>query len=285
MSTQFTITVTAIFPFTFIGPIFTGDIDLNPNAGGSPFNNQVFTILTPTTASITLSVIVPAGPRTISLKMIPITAMTSPSYPPPNDTPMANFQVSFNSSPPSLSTVGTVSRNGSNFGSNNVGGMTATVNVACIHGSSLIQMRNGTKRLDEIEKGDEVLSGTNLNEYAKVKDIAKCWLSFLGTDHDAIIFEPYSVGNNKHLIIDPGHPMCTQEEYLKEGYDALRPAGTYWEEENVQVITKKWTDIFVQSEPSIRYDLILETPYNIYIANGVVVRAKGYRDHRYKQFV
>jgi len=80
--------------------------------------------------------------------------------------------------------------------------------------------------------------------------------------------------------------MCTRAEYLEDGYDALRPAGTYWEElKSDKIYTKKWTDIFVQDEPSVRYDLILEEPFNTYVANGIVVRSKGYKDHRYKEFV
>ena len=167
----------------------------------------------------------------------------------------------------------------------------ASIIVACLHGSSLIQMRNGTKRLDQIKDGDEVVACVSDQEYmyAKVKGVAKCWLSFLGVDHDAVIFEPHSLGLNQpsqRLIIDPGHPMCTQNEFLEKGTEALRPAGTYWEESNGhQIHTKKWTDIFVQEEPSVRYDLILEKPFNTYIANGMVVRSKGYKDHRYKEFV
>ena len=172
---------------------------------------------------------------------------------------------------------------------------TFNTDIACLHGSSLISMRNGTKRLDQIKEGDEVLSGNNLDKYTKVKGVAQCWVSFLGVDHDAIIFEPGSLsplGNNeqnepnKQLIIDPGHPMCTKAEYLEKGYDALRPAGTYWEEfKGDKIYTKKWTDVFVQEEPSVRYDLILEEPFNTYVANGIVVRSKGYKDHRYQQFV
>lgn len=161
--------------------------------------------------------------------------------------------------------------------------------VNCLHGSSMIETRNGSKRLDQIQSGDEVLSGNNLDEYAQVKSIAHCWLSFMGVDHDAIIFEADSLGENEpsqRLIIDPGHPMCSKEEYLEKGYEALRPAGSYWEElKGDKVYTKKWTDTYVQDEPSRRYDLILEEPYNTYVANGMVVRAKGYKDHRYKRFV
>jgi hypothetical protein len=169
----------------------------------------------------------------------------------------------------------------------------ATASIAlCIHGSSMIQMKDGQKRIDQIQQGDQVLSGEK--EYAKVKEVVQCWLSFLGVDHDAIIFEPGSLSSmednefepSQRLIIDPGHPICTQKEFLENGYDALRPAGTYWEElKGNKIYTKKWTDIFVQKEPSVRYDLILEDSYNTYIANGIVVRSRGYKDHRYKQFV
>lgn len=150
-------------------------------------------------------------------------------------------------------------------------------------------MRDDSKRLDQIKYDDEVLSGDNLDEYAKVKGVAHCWLSFMGVDHDAIIFEAGSLGENEptqQLIIDPGHPMCTKQEYLEKGIEALRPAGSFWEEfKGDKVYTKKWTDVLVQDEPSRRYDLILEEPFNTYVANGMVVRAKGYDNHRYKRFV
>ena len=159
--------------------------------------------------------------------------------------------------------------------------------AVCLHGSSIVQMKEGTKRIDQIRKGDEVLSGDH--KYAKVIKLAHCWLSFMSVDHDAIIFEPNSLGPNcpsERLIIDPGHPICTQKEYDEKGYEALRPAGTYWEESTGdKIITKKWTDIFVQNDKSLRYDLILEEPHNTYIANGMVVRSKGYKEHRYKDFV
>ena len=163
------------------------------------------------------------------------------------------------------------------------------ITVLCLHGSSLIKMREGTKRIDEIQPGDEVLSGKNLDEYIKVKTVPKCWLSFLGVDHDAIIFEKNSLGPNQpeeQLIIDPGHPICTKEQYLENGYESFRPAGSYWEElKGDKIYTKKWTDIYVQEEPSIRYDLVLEGEYNNYVANGLVVESAGYKDHRYKEFV
>jgi hypothetical protein len=78
----------------------------------------------------------------------------------------------------------------------------------------------------------------------------------------------------------------TQKEYLEKGEEELRPAGTYWEElKSDKIYTKKWTDIFIQTEPSRRYDLFLEEPFNTYIANGIVLKTRGYKDHRYKQFV
>lgn len=111
----------------------------------------------------------------------------------------------------------------------------------------------------------------------------------MGTTHDAIIFEPNSLGENEpseRLIIDPGHPICIKKEYEEKGYSALRPAGTFWEElKGEKVYTKKWDDVFVQSEKSVRYDLVLEEPFNTYVANDIIVRSAGYKDHRYKQFV
>lgn len=169
-------------------------------------------------------------------------------------------------------------------------GLQSTVifDVACLHGSSLIKMKDGFKRIDRINVDDEVLSFSpcGKEDYAKVKGISHCWLSFQGVDHDAIIFEKDSLGINEpseQLIIDPGHPMCTRTEYLEKGSEALRPAGTFWEEfKGDKIYTKKWTDVFVESR---RYDLILEEPFNTYVANGIIVKAKHYKDHRYKQFV
>jgi len=161
---------------------------------------------------------------------------------------------------------------------------------ACLHGSSLIETIDGPKRLDKIKSSDKVLSGPNLDQYANVKTLAHCWLSHMGNDHDAIIFEKGSLGPNQpsqRLIIDPGHPMCTKEDYLENGYEALRPAGSYWEErlESGQIQTEKWTDDSVQKESSRRYDIVLEEPFNTYVANGMVVRAKGYKNNTYKHFV
>ena len=201
----------------------------------------------------------------------------------------ATFRLTFNSTPITGPTGPT---NLTNIGREppRVTG-TVGVNVACLHGSSLISMKEGFKRLDQIKEGDQVISFSpeGKQNIAKVLDIAYCWLTSLGDDHDAIIFEKDSLGSNQptqRLIIDPGHPMCIQQEYNENGYDALRPAGSYWEEfNNKQITTKKWVDVFIQEEPSIRYDLILEEPFNTYIANGIVVRSKGYKDHRYKEFV
>jgi hypothetical protein len=178
--------------------------------------------------------------------------------------------------------------------STNITSQPRTILTACIHGSSLIKMKDGLKRIDQIEAGDEILSGKNLDQYTKVLNVANCWLTLKyiepnGPDCDAIIFEPGSLGENEpahRLIIDAGHPMCTKQEYLEKGYQALRPAGSYWEElKGDTIYTKQWTDEFVQEDVSRRYDLVLEEPFNTYIANGVVVRAAGYQSHRYKQFV
>jgi intein/homing endonuclease len=72
----------------------------------------------------------------------------------------------------------------------------------------------------------------------------------------------------------------------KKGYEALKPAGEFFPKFNGDnIYTKKWTDELVQKDTSRRYDLVLEEPFNTYVANGMVVRAKGYKDHRYKNFV
>jgi len=284
MATSFIVTLTTVTGFTFVGTpnvtTFAGTVIFN-NPTGSSFP-VTFTVRSTTTANVTVVANIPGGSYNIDVDALQ-TNILNPT--PPNNSIAVRFVVVFNPGS-QTSTQGTISRNGSMMSSFNSPGIPATIIVICLHGSSLVQMRNGLKRIDQIKAGDEVLSGTNLDEYAKVDDVAQCWLTFQGVDHDAIIFKAGSLGDNQLLIIDPGHPMCTREEYLEKGYEALRPAGTFWEEfKGDKIIAKKWTDVFVQNEPSVRYDLILEEPFNTYVASGLVVRSRGYRDHRYKDFV
>ena len=159
--------------------------------------------------------------------------------------------------------------------------------IACLHGSSLISTRNGLKRIDQLIAGDEVLSGPKLDELVKVDGVAQCWISTPGPEHDAVIFEPGSLRDefpSERLIIDPGHPICTQEEFLNNGIESLRPAGSYINGDN-KIYARKWTDPLIQEEPSMRYDLVLPAPYCTYIANGLVVKSLGHYHHTYKDLM
>ena len=288
---QVTVTVdlSAGYTFNVTNPGITFNLDGAPRA--STFVRQVdqsIAIASVPIASVPIAPPITPGIHSFSI-IIPVANVTGPAPPPGGSLIIGTVTYSVNSLPV---------RTGSNqidyfefFGSFSITSSDVNIFVACLHGSSMIQIKDGTKRLDQIKEGDEVLSHSysGQQEYTQVKGIAQCWLSFMGVDHDAIIFEPNSLGTNEpdqQLIIDPGHPMCTQNEFLEKGPDALRPAATYWEEfKGDKVYTKKWTDVFVEDEPSVRYDLILEEPFNTYVTNGIVVRSKGYKDHRYKEFV
>jgi hypothetical protein len=286
MSTSFTVTVVMNNPYFFTAAAFnTAEVTVYDSLLQIVFtdNTVFFTGSNTTKTSEVLLAIIPPGSYTIR-----VTLPNNVTSNAPVGTGIANFTATFLpggeiSSDGIIAATEILGRPSSGL----PGGMDASITILCLHGSSMIKVKDGDKRLDQVKIGDEVLTGQNV--YAKVKNIAQCWLTFMGTDHDAIIFEPNSLGPNEpiqRLIIDPGHPICTQKEYNKKGIEALRPAGSFWEElKGDKVYTKKWIDIFVQEEPSVRYDLILQEPHNTYIANEIVVRSKGYKDHRYKHFV
>jgi len=276
MSNTITLTITTTLPQVFSGNAFSAQIFIAsiPTLFNIPFSPS----FGDTSASSTVGlVLAPGGPYVLDVTVPPLAFLD------PNSPNLASFSLTFGDTPPTTTPS-------QNFGfdiNDNFFGTVSTL-IACLHGSSLINTKDGLKRIDIIKSNDEVL--TIDNQYAKVLNVAHCWLTFSGVNHDAIIFEQGSLGDNEpsqRLIIDPGHPMCTKQEYLEKGEQALRPAGTYWEElkGDGKILTKKWTDTFVQNEPSRRYDLVLEEPFNTYIANGIVVRSKGYRSHSYKELI
>ena len=267
---------------TFNGITFQGNLVINGNTtiiSFTPVNNTIV-ISDPTTLTPALS----QGSYSLNFTYLNVDGTTNGTL--TDNQIIGNVTFQFNDIPSTI--IGPLDMTYSSAG-DSASTATVNININCLHGSSLISIKDGFKRLDQIKEGDEVISGKDFNEYTRVKGVSQCWLTFMGIDHDAIVFEKGSLGvdePNQRLIIDPGHPMCTREEYLERGSEALRPAGTYWEElKGEKIYIKKWTDIFVQSESSVRYDLILEEPFNTYLANGMVIRAKGYRDHRYKQLV
>lgn len=87
------------------------------------------------------------------------------------------------------------------------------------------------------------------------------------------------------------HPIPVTD--ITEGYSSISFPITIKYDKNLHQSYKNYyenekyhqADVLVQSEPSRRYDLILEEPYNTYVADGLVVRTKGYENHRYKRFV
>jgi hypothetical protein len=255
-----------------IGLAALGTVGLSID-GGTPLTQSVLVGITG--VSVTFDVDISPGSHTFTVTLSGITVVIG--------TP--TFQLQFNDVPPTTSPVIDMTVIDSVL----TGSVTLT--LACIHGSSLIVTKNGLKRIDQLNINDEVLSGDHLDEYAKIKAIAQCWIQHPGPSHDAIIFEPNSLANNEpsqRLIIDPGHPVSTQKEYLENGFESLRPAGSYLEDDNVNntnIYVKKWTDPIIQEQPSVRFDLVLDEPYKIYVANGIVVRCAGYKGHYYKDLI
>ncbi|MEM5804152.1 MAG: hypothetical protein QW350_05465 [Candidatus Aenigmatarchaeota archaeon] len=147
--------------------------------------------------------------------------------------------------------------------------------IHCIHGSSQVVTKNGLKKIKEITKDDYVLSGPKLDTFVQVKGISSCWLGPSKENiHDAIVFEKDSLGNMEPLerfIVDIDHPVGTMKDYL-EG-KKLRPAKEYLGTPGV--FRAKWNNFVVQNEPSKRYDLILPKGYDVYIAHGIVVKARN----------
>ena len=281
-ATILTINIQLNAPFTFNANTITVASTLSVD-GQSP-QPVTLTRVSTTEATGILNINVSPGPHTFQL----IIDVRGISPIPPTGTIMGTFTLAFNDVPPSTSPPTPFIKIASPATMPLAAGE-VQMNIACIHGSSLITTRNGLKRIDKLKVDDEVLSGKNLDEYAKVKGIAQCWIQSPGPDHDAIIFEPNSLGENEpleRLIIDPGHPMSIKSEYLKNGIESLKPAGSFLDEiKNISV--KKWTHSSVQEYPSVRYDLILEEPYYTYVANDVVVKSANGNpyNHRYKNLI
>ena len=155
--------------------------------------------------------------------------------------------------------------------------------LVCLHGNSVIMTPNGNKFIKDAETGDKVITANG--EYAKILNVCHCWIEFPGPSHDAVIFEPHSLGDglpSTRLIIDPGHPIKINK------HDEFRPAGEFVNDDRIYV--RKWTDEIIQNPtPSIRWDLVLEDGFDNYIANGVIVKSRtspvdpGYT-HRFMQW-
>lgn len=170
--------------------------------------------------------------------------------------------------------------------------VSTTVYISCLHGGSLISTRKGLKRLDQIKPGDFVMTGHH-DEYARVLSLVSCWITHPGPPHDAVVIESNALGPRRpthRLIIDPGHKISTTSVSGKSKRKIQWiPAGSLVGT-RPGISIGKWTDPIIQKDPSPRYDLVLEAPYESYVANGVMVASRkspsnaGYH-HSYNQWV
>ncbi len=170
------------------------------------------------------------------------------------------------------------------FESNAIANMTLFTPTACIHGASKVLLANKIqKQISKLTLADIVMCPSG--EHAKIKEIIPCWNSVPGhTSEPMIVFEKDSIGHNipsERFAIDPQHPICTIDEYLKDGNKALRRAetlindGTIYRDRIDNIHSKGVL------EENIRYDLILEDS-DVYIANNMVIKArKSFRETGY----
>jgi hypothetical protein len=151
---------------------------------------------------------------------------------------------------------------------------------ACIHGSSNIQIANElTKPIANI-RDNEIIMGADGNPTIALQNIP-CWTQIPRTPeaHEAIIFEKDSLGPNlpnQRFAVDPGHPICTPQEFKISGQNALKKARDYLDPTNLNIRLTKWDQIAsLFSGQNLRYDLVLpETSCGAYLANGLVVKAR-----------
>lgn len=162
------------------------------------------------------------------------------------------------------------------FETNLITNMTLFTPTACIHGSSKVFLANNAqKQISDLTLSDIVLCPDN--KQAKIKQILPCWNNIPNhPSHDMIVFEKDSICQDtpsERFAIDPEHPMCTIDEYLKDGNKALRCSKTFIN--NKTICCDKIDNIHKRGilETNIRYDLILENS-DVYIANNVVIKAR-----------
>lgn len=162
------------------------------------------------------------------------------------------------------------------FEDNLISNMTLFMPAACIHGSSKILLVNGSqKQISTLTISDTVLCPGN--KQATIKQIVPCWNNMPNQpSQHMIVFEKDSICHNspnERFAIDPEHPMCTVNEYLKNGNNALRCARMFI---NKRTVYRNRIDNIHNEgalEKNIRYDLILEDS-DVYIANNLVIKAR-----------
>ena len=153
-----------------------------------------------------------------------------------------------------------------------------TISAVCLHENSKVITETGLKKIKDLTSDDKILSGNN--EFAKVLEIVPCWIQIPNQSvHTCVIFEPNALGDNQpseRLIIDPGHPMCTLEEYKNNNVDALRKALDFVDDNNSLIRISNWSDPSIEYDDIYRkrFDIILEHPHSTFIANNIVIKSR-----------
>lgn len=162
------------------------------------------------------------------------------------------------------------------FNSESIVNMALFTPTACIHGSSKILLADCTlKRISKMTQSDTIQCPDG--KHAKIKQIIPCWNAMPGQPSQCmIVFERDSICHNQpneRFAIDPKHPMCTIDDYLKDGQKALKCAIQYV---NGDTIYSSSIDLIHNKgilDQDIRYDLILEDS-DVYVANNLVIKTR-----------
>lgn len=162
------------------------------------------------------------------------------------------------------------------FEENLISNVTLFTPSACIHGfSKVLLVDKKEKQISKLTSLDVVLCPNN--KHVKIKEVIPCWNQLPNcSSQEMIVFEKDSICENtpnERFAIDPGHPMCTIDEYLKDGNKALQRAKAFINNgtiycDNIDNIHKRGL-----LESNLRYDLVLEDS-DVYIANNVVIKAR-----------
>ena len=154
---------------------------------------------------------------------------------------------------------------------------TAIATVAlCIHSSSMISLPNGQKiEISKLQPGQSILGDDG--KPSNIIDVVPCWTR---NDKcgDCIIFEKDSLGPNvpsSRFAVDAGHPICPPSNIVHFPY--LKPAKFFVNNNNIYIV--KWEDVqFLLPGENRRYDIIMkDDSCKVYIANGIIVKARQER--------
>jgi hypothetical protein len=178
----------------------------------------------------------------------------------------------------------------------------AIFQTACVHGSSMIDINGSTqsRKICELHSGDAIVAADG--RHATVERVLPCWLKMPDSAeyHTCVVFEANSLGPGvptRRFAIDPGHPMCTPEEFYLKGRSALKVASHYLGRSvslDASSSSSSSTTNDTTSGPSLsieltdwntarqffvgnheRYDLLLSADScGAYVANGIVVQAR-----------